>query len=99
MTGPFAKMVNSDGIAAVGLRVNAGVMETMARGDFSGHWKEIFGAAEEVLKKARGVDCDEIRVVLEDVKSDGSIKYHRDSDQTHYVPKRKRDELIVKMYG
>lgn len=39
------------------------------------------------------------RVVLEDVKSDGSIKYHRDSDQTHYVPKRSKDELVLKVYG
>jgi len=39
------------------------------------------------------------KVVLEDVKPDGSTTYHRDAAQTHYVPKRKRDELIVKVYG
>jgi nitroreductase len=39
------------------------------------------------------------KVVLEDVKSDGSIKYHRDAEQTHYVPKRKIDELVLKVYS
>ena len=39
------------------------------------------------------------KVVLEDAKSDGSITYHRDAAQTHYVPKRKRDELVLKVYG
>jgi nitroreductase len=39
------------------------------------------------------------KVVLEDVKADGSIKYHRDAEQTHYVPKRTRDELVLKVYG
>jgi len=35
------------------------------------------------------------RVVLEDVKTDGSIKYYRDASQVHHVPKRALDELIV----
>ncbi len=39
------------------------------------------------------------KVVLEDIKPDGSIKYHRDAEQTHYVPKRSRDELVLKTYG
>lgn len=35
------------------------------------------------------------QVVIEDVGEDGSIKYHRDADGIHYVPKRSLDELIV----
>lgn len=35
-------------------------------------------------------------IILEDVQSDGDIKYYRDADGNHHVPKRTLDELIVK---
>lgn len=35
------------------------------------------------------------KVVLEDVGPDGSIKYYRDQDQVHHVPKRSLQEIIV----
>jgi nitroreductase len=35
------------------------------------------------------------RVVLEDVGPDGSIKYYRDSQQVHHVPKRKLEDVIL----
>lgn len=38
-------------------------------------------------------------VVLEEVGPDGSIKYYRDADSVHHVPKRSLDELIVREYG
>jgi hypothetical protein len=38
-------------------------------------------------------------VVLEDVGPDGSIKYYRDEDDVHHVPKRTLDELILRQYG
>jgi nitroreductase len=34
-------------------------------------------------------------VVTEPVGADGSVKYYRDADQVHHVPKRSLDELIV----
>jgi len=34
-------------------------------------------------------------VVLEEVGPDGNIKYWRDSDGVHDVPKRKLDDIIV----
>lgn len=37
------------------------------------------------------------KIVLEDVGKDGSVKYHRDAENTHYVPKRTLDEVIVKI--
>lgn len=38
-------------------------------------------------------------VVLEDVAPDGGIKYYRDDQDVHHVPKRSLDELILKGYG
>jgi len=34
-------------------------------------------------------------VVITNVKEDGDIRYHRDENGVHYVPKRSLDELIV----
>ena len=36
------------------------------------------------------------RVVIEQVDPEGDIRYWRDADGTHHVPKRSLDELIVK---
>ena len=35
------------------------------------------------------------RVVVEGVGSDGDVKYWRDSDGVHHVPKRSLDEIII----
>lgn len=35
-------------------------------------------------------------VTLEDVSQDGNIRYWRDSQQVHHVPKRPLDELIIR---
>jgi len=34
-------------------------------------------------------------VVLEDIKEDGSIRYYRDENGVHHVPKRKLEDLIL----
>jgi nitroreductase len=38
-------------------------------------------------------------VVLEDTGTDGDIKYYRDADDVHHVPKRPLDELIVQEFA
>ena len=35
------------------------------------------------------------RVVLEPVEEDGNIRYYRDEDGTHHVPKRGLDEVLI----
>ncbi len=34
-------------------------------------------------------------VVLEDIETDGSIRYYRDAQDIHHVPKRKLDDVIL----
>lgn len=48
---------------------------------------------EILLVLALGVPVE--RMVLEDVGADGSIKYYRDQDRAHHVPKRLLDDIIV----
>ena len=38
-------------------------------------------------------------VLIEDVGPDGDIKYYRDDEDVHHVPKRSLDELILQGYG
>jgi len=38
-------------------------------------------------------------VVLEEVGPDGDIRYYRDAQDVHHVPKRSLDELILREYG
>lgn len=37
------------------------------------------------------------KVMLTDVKEDGDIRYYRDENQMHYVPKRKLEDLIIEL--
>jgi nitroreductase len=46
-----------------------------------------------LLVIALGVPAE--RVVLEDLPADGSIRYYRDADSVHHVPKRSLDAVIV----
>ncbi|HET6486877.1 MAG TPA: nitroreductase family protein [Spirochaetia bacterium] len=39
------------------------------------------------------------RVVLEGLPADGSIRYYRDAEATHHVPKRSVEELIQAVYS
>ncbi len=67
----------------------------------------IASVQREALRKALGIDArykillvlalgkPKERVVIDAVGPDGDIKYWRDSEQVHHVPKRGLDEIIV----
>ncbi|NOY09318.1 MAG: nitroreductase family protein [Spirochaetes bacterium] len=38
------------------------------------------------------------KVVIEDISPGASIKYYRDSESVHHVPKRKLEEILLKTY-
>jgi len=38
-------------------------------------------------------------VVLEEVGPDGDVRYYRDDEDVHHVPKRSLDELVLREYG
>lgn len=70
----------------------------------------MFGSINrDLLRKSLNIpDCYEIalvialgkpveKVVLEGVGPDGSIKYYRDPDGVHHVPKRALDDLILQV--
>lgn len=62
--------------------------------------REVLGLPERyeiLLVIALGYPSE--KVVLEDVGPDGSIKYYRDSNDVHHVPKRPLEEIILKVGG
>ena len=38
------------------------------------------------------------KVILEEVGTDGNIKYYRDANDVHHVPKRRLEEIILAEY-
>ena len=46
---------------------------------------------EPVLVLALGKPCEEVRIV--DMEND-DVKYYRDENQVHYVPKRSLDSIM-----
>lgn len=36
------------------------------------------------------------QIVIEDIGADGSVKYHRDENRVHHVPKRTLDEIVLR---
>ena len=46
---------------------------------------------------ALGVPREEVKIVP--LGEDGDIRYYRDENQVHYVPKRSLEEVLVQKWG
>ena len=61
--------------------------------------KKLFGLKDSldiVLVVALGKPKEQ--VVLEAVRQDGDIRYYRDAQQVHHVPKRRLEDIILRQY-
>lgn len=79
-------------LAAVEMGLNGCMIGSFAAGEL----REKLGLPEAIkpqLLLALGEGTD--RIVMTDVGEDGSTTYYRDAEDTHYVPKRTMEQLIL----
>lgn len=79
-------------LAAVEMGLNGCMIGSFAAGEL----REKLGMPEAIkpqLLLALGEGTD--RIVMTDVGEDGSTTYYRDAEDTHYVPKRTLEQLIL----
>ncbi|MDD6372720.1 MAG: nitroreductase family protein [Eubacteriales bacterium] len=79
-------------LAAVEMGLNGCMIGSFAAGEL----REKLGLPEAIKPKlllALGEGTD--RIVMTDVGEDGSTTYYRDAEDTHYVPKRTLEQLIL----
>ena len=79
-------------LAAVEMGLNGCMIGSFAAGEL----REKLGLPEAIkpqLLLALGDGTD--RIVMTDVGEDGSTTYYRDAEDTHYVPKRTLEQLIL----
>lgn len=79
-------------LAAVEMGLNGCMIGSFAAGEL----REKLGLPETIkpqLLLALGEGTD--RIVMTDVGEDGSTTYYRDAEDTHYVPKRTLEQLIL----
>lgn len=79
-------------LAAAEMGLNGCMIGSFAAGEL----REKLGLPEAIkpqLLLALGEGTD--RIVMTDVGEDGSTTYHRDAEDTHYVPKRTLEQLIL----
>lgn len=79
-------------LAAVEMGLNGCMIGSFAAGEL----REKLGLPEAIkpqLLLALGEGAD--RIVMTDVGEDGSTTYYRDAEDTHYVPKRTLEQLIL----
>lgn len=79
-------------LAAVEMGLNGCMIGSFAAGEL----REKLGLPETIkpqLLLALGEGTD--RIVITDVGEDGSTTYYRDAEDTHYVPKRTLEQLIL----
>ena len=79
-------------LAAAEMGLNGCMIGSFAAGEL----REKLGLPETIkpqllLALGEGTDC----IVITDVGEDGSTTYYRDAEDTHYVPKRTLEQLIL----
>lgn len=81
-------------LAAAEMGLNGCMIGSFAAGEL----RETLGLPEAIkpqLLLALGEGTD--RIVITDVGEDGSTTYYRDAEDTHYVPKRTLEQLILNL--
>ncbi len=98
LLGPESEVQFDLGIATQNLLLGAAAQEIFGCriGSFSPKLHEVLDLDPQykmLLVLALGYPAEQ--VVLEEVGADGDIRYWRDSQQVHHVPKRRLEDLLV----
>ena len=57
------------------------------------NFRSLYIILRDKQQKALGKPKETVKIV--DIPENGSVKYYRDQDQVHYVPKRHLEDVLI----